>query len=61
MCLCIEFYLIRIKDLNKGIKTSRWFTSNSEFTSPIRIKDLNKGIKTFYFVPVIGFLFPVLE
>ena len=47
----IYFYvnIVKIKDLNKGIKTVRLTLAKIvlEYVS-VKIKDLNKGIKTFF-------------
>ena len=44
---CIPPLFIRIKDLNKGIKTLVSIVQVYNGVPVIRIKDLNKGIKTF--------------
>ena len=42
------FSFVKIKDLNKGIKTRFRIKQISDFQIEVKIKDLNKGIKTTF-------------
>ena len=42
--------MVKIKDLNKGIKTAKYESRKAKYSAEVKIKDLNKGIKTDFIV-----------